>query len=192
MRIEVRPAAAVSFGLLLALDPADLLLPLLLAASLHEAGHLLALRLCRVGVSLLQIGFGGAILHTAPMGRWEAALTAAAGPAVNLLLFALLRPTAPVFALMNLMLAAGNLLPVFPLDGGRILSALCPNLAPRIGDAVLLLILLCSMVACVHHHLGLWPLLCSAALLAKTAVSRLQEEKLIAKSGFSVYNILRS
>ena len=192
MRIEVRPAAAVSFGLLLALDPAGLLLPLLLAASLHEAGHLLALRYCGVEVSLLQIGLTGAVLHTAPMERREAGLTAAAGPAVNIILFALLRHTVPVFSLLNLLLAAGNLLPVFPLDGGRILAAICPSAARRIGNAALLLLLLGSMAACACCHLGLWPLLCSAALLAKSSVSCLQEEKLIAKRCVSVYNIPRS
>ena len=191
MRIELRPGAAMAFGLLVALDPAGLLLPLLMAAALHEAGHILALRLCGVAISRLQIGFTGAVLHTAPMGRREALFCAAAGPSVNLLLFLLLRRVIPVFSFLNLLLAASNLLPVFPLDGGRILAALFPKAASAIGTALLLLLLASGMVSCLIFRWGLWPLLCCAVLLAKTAVSRLQEEKLIANMRPGGYNIQR-
>lgn len=172
MRIEVRPAAAVGIGILLALDPAALFLPFLLAAALHEAGHLLALRLCGTSVTRLQIGLTGAVMHTAPMDRRREAAAAAAGPAVNLLLSALFFRGDPIFSLLNLLLAVYNLIPVYPLDGGRLLLALLPAAAEPVGTAALLLLTALGAAACAVWRLGLWPVLLLGVLLAKLSYLR--------------------
>lgn len=133
-----RQAGRVSLNPLRHVDPVGtLLLPgLLLAMQLLTIGRVEALfgwaKPVPVNIALLR--------HP----RWGMAWVAAAGPAMNLLLAfiaallahagglfgsesaQLLYRTVALFMLVNLVLAVFNLLPVPPLDGGRILTAMLP------------------------------------------------------------------
>jgi stage IV sporulation protein FB len=136
--------------------PANLLLVLLLfvCVVLHELGHALMAR--RFGVRTREIvlyPIGGiARLENIPGGRAEI-LIALAGPAVNLVLFLVLvagfgaalpagfadgqtlSPGASLLgnlAVANLWLFLFNLIPAFPMDGGRVLRA---ALSLRLGEA---------------------------------------------------------
>lgn len=115
---------------------------------LHEVGHSLVAR--RQGsvildILLLPIGGMARIAGMSPRPRDELAV-AAAGPAVSLVLGAAGWFLAPVvwhlnpwigivmdsLGCMNLMLGLFNLIPAYPMDGGRIFRAL---LSPRLGPA---------------------------------------------------------
>lgn len=124
---------------------------------LHELGHALAAR--RFGIetqdiTLLPIG-GLASLKRIPRNPWQELVIAVAGPAVNvviamaifsgLLLFSPAAGTLSTFALqlamVNIGLVLFNMLPAFPMDGGRVLrSILAMNLpyikATRIAATV--------------------------------------------------------
>ena len=112
---------------------------------LHELGHSLTAR--RFGVNVPRIlltPIGGmAEFDRIPRRPSAELLITAAGPAVNFLIVAVLLPVVwgPIFsdtefpemswpgfavqlALANLLMGGFNLLPVFPMDGGRILRAL--------------------------------------------------------------------
>ena len=98
--------------------------PFLLAATLHEAGHLAALLILKIPVTGLELRAGGAVIRAVLPGGRREALALAAGPCVNLLLAALFWRLWPLFGLCNLALGLVNLLPFPQRDGGRLLQAL--------------------------------------------------------------------
>lgn len=148
----------------------------LLALALHEAAHLTALALFRRPVRGLTLSAGGAKIETEALTLRQEALSAAAGPLVNLLSGALTLRCVPAFSAVSLGLAAVNLLPLYPLDGGRILrAALLSRLPPERTERILRLAvwLTCSTLmvgACwltVWRQAGLWPIFAALVLLCR-------------------------
>ena len=116
----------------------------------HEFGHILTARNFGVKtpeVTLLPIG-GVANMERIPEDPWQELLVAIAGPMVNVVIAALLivmggftvaelqsidlekATLLQRLALINISLVVFNLIPAFPMDGGRVLRAL---LAMRLG-----------------------------------------------------------
>lgn len=120
-RIDVRPGFAAFVLALAYFDTAGLFFPYFSAAALHEGGHLLALWALHGQLQRITLGFGDVQIRTAPLPPNAEALCALAGPAVNLLCAGLFLRSLPAFAGVSLALGAFNLLPVWPLDGGRLL-----------------------------------------------------------------------
>ncbi len=132
-----------------------LVLGVLVCVLLHEFGHALAARYFKVGVHdvlLLPVG-GAARLERLPGTATQESAVVFAGPLVNLLLGLLLLPlvyvlpegerflwegnfsagaTLASLSVFNLIVFAVNLVPVFPLDGGRLLRSVLTNWMPRL------------------------------------------------------------
>lgn len=103
-------------------------LPFLLAALLHEGGHLLACRLLGVPIRFFRPTVAGAVIGYDPsaVSYTREAMIAAAGPLSNLAGFLLCFPGQcsrgrALFGIACLSLALFNLLPIRRLDGGVIL-----------------------------------------------------------------------
>ena len=101
----------------------------LISAFLHELGHLFFIRIYNVKRGKLKASVSGFRIHTAFTSYKEEALCAFGGPLVNLVIFLLLilisnffsaKDYIITFAMVNLLSALSNLLPIRSYDGYRI------------------------------------------------------------------------
>ena len=151
-RIDVRPGFALFVLALAYFDTAGLFFPYFAAAALHEGGHLLALAGLRGQLQHVTLSFGDVQIRTAPLPPGAEALCVLAGPAANLLCAGLFLRILPEFAGVSLALGAFNLLPIYPLDGGRLLRlALRSTRAARQWELFVGLLCCAALLA-----LGLW------------------------------------
>ena len=121
MTLSVTAGFFLLLGAFFLLDRWGILPPFVLAAALHEAGHLVVLLALGIPVRALELSAAGAVIRAELPGDRREALALAAGPGVNLLLALLFRRLRPLFALCNLCLGLANLLPLPGRDGGRLL-----------------------------------------------------------------------
>ena len=166
MRIRITPGAILFWAAQLAEGNVQTLAGLL-AALIHECGHLAAARLTQTPLRLLEIDVMGAKIYPAVQIRSyhaEGAL-AAAGPFASLLLLLPLAFWAGPFALAlrtaTLSFAIFNLLPINGFDGGRVLHSLLAGLfSEKVAERVLFfttylsLLLLFSLSSCLLLRYG--------------------------------------
>ncbi len=152
------------------------------SAVLHELCHMAMLRALRKEVCGVEIGVGGMEIRTEPMAAWQELLCALAGPASCLLTLPIAR-WFPRLAVCSVFHSLYNLLPIYPLDGGRALLSLAEMLLPLpVADrlcryvevAVILGIAGAGIYGTVILHLGLLPVLFAALLLVKAQKKSLQ------------------
>lgn len=170
--IRVQPSAYLMAAALVLLLPLDWLFAAVLAAAFHELGHLAAIHAVGGHPDAISIGGAGARICTEPLENREEFLCAAAGPSASLLLLSLCR-LFPKLALCALVQGMFNLIPVHPMDGGRmlycLLRRLCPGWAERIYSIVQFLIfggiLGLTLFLTVHKDAGFLPILAGITVL---------------------------
>lgn len=158
---------------------------------LHEFGHIFAGRLFGINadnITLLPIG-GAAYMKIPPRGRAEFVI-AIAGPAVNALLafplYGLWRMfpegslSGQLFAI-NIVIMVFNLLPAFPMDGGRVLRALLVMVTGNPRTSTLIAVrtsqLFCIFMGVTGIYFMAWMLVLVAAFIALAAEAGWQQMK---------------
>lgn len=106
---------------LAALDRSGSVLPILCAMAVHELAHVVMMLACGGQVRRLTLRFADLQIAASGLGYRQELLSALAGPLVNLICGAAFCMQRPSFAAYSLMLGIYNLLPVWPLDGGRMI-----------------------------------------------------------------------
>jgi len=161
-----------------AVDGVAFTLLIFLCVLLHEFGHAFAAKAFGIrtpDITLLPIG-GVARLERMPANPWQELVIAIAGPAVNVLIavvvFLIIGGVLPIHEFLlidsasgsllakllfvNVLLVAFNLIPAFPMDGGRMLRALlatqmryaaATQVAARVGQVIAVLFGIASVTS---------------------------------------------
>ena len=122
-RIRIHEDFYFFTAVLLLLLPLRWIVAAFLAALFHKLGHYGAVRLLGGSVVSGEISCHGAKMTAAPMSPKAELLSVLAGPAASLLLL-LLRHLFPRIAICGLIQGVFNLLPIYPLDGGKALRCI--------------------------------------------------------------------
>lgn len=139
IEFSLTPGSCIIGALMVLILPIKLLLAAFFAAAVHEFSHILAIFACNIPILQIKISAGGAVIRTMPMTPLQELLCALAGPCGSLLCLLFARAF-PLLSLCGLVQGLYNLLPLYPLDGGRIVK--------------------CAAQLCFPHH---WQVISSAA-----------------------------
>lgn len=179
--LQVSPFFYVVLALLLLLFPLQWLLAAILAAAVHELSHIGMIRLCKKKILSIRIHINGAIIETEPMSGAKEMICALAGPVGGLLLVFLVR-WFPRVAICGVIHSLYNLLPIYPLDGGRVLYCGLEILFTRtharricegIGVALLIGILAIGCYGTFVLRLGVLPLIAALVLWQKNGMIKI-------------------
>ena len=146
---EYSVSFAVCFGscLILLLLPFNIVASIFFAVVIHELCHIGALKILHIPVYSIEICANGTIIHTPPLPPAQEFLCAAAGPAGSFLCLLFLR-VFPLFAICGCVQGLYNLLPIYPLDGGRMLRCITQFFFPARTDTICLIIK-CVVIASI-------------------------------------------
>ena len=131
------------FGIIL--GARDLVM-LLLFSCLHELGHVFALLSVGGKIDTLTLSFYGlALKYNSGLCDIKELFVILCGPLVNLILYLFLKDD------INLILFCLNIVPVYPLDGGRIARIVFPKASIYISAVTLVLLCVLSLYMIVFY-----------------------------------------
>lgn len=130
-KVVIDEKACFLWALLLLVLPLPWVTGFFLAAAVHELFHYMVLRIFRIPVLQLWIGVSGVKMDIPALNSTQELFSALAGPVGGLILLCFQR-WYPELAVCALIQSCYNLLPIYPLDGGRVVKCLanmwfCPH-----------------------------------------------------------------
>ena len=172
--VRISDGSCIFAALLLLVLPLQWVLAAIVAAGFHELCHACAVYLCGGNIKSITFGSNGAAMEIDPMTSGRELICALAGPigGLSLLLFARWIPRIAICAGVQ---SLYNLLPVYPLDGGRAIRCGAAILSPKRGEAFCTVLEWCCLIglfllalyACIWLKLGLIPVAFAATLFLK-------------------------
>ena len=142
----------------------------LIAAGIHELGHYGAVLLCKGRMNSVRIGAFHCVMNATDLTPWQEILCICAGPIAGFATL-FLAPWMPVTAVCGFLQTVYNLLPVYPLDGGRLVRCMAALL--RLSEKQLhtiefvLMVALIIFVVLAGCQLGISVLLGGSLLLCR-------------------------
>lgn len=183
-RLDLTPGFPAFLAAVWYFDSCGIFWPFLAAMTVHELAHAAVLLLLGGQIESVRLSFAQVELRTGLLSDRTELWSTAAGPGINLLCGWLFRRWMPAFAAVSLLLALFNLLPVWPLDGGRLLRTLLRmrwgaagvNASQTLGLLFGLGLLGGAVFAARRWDAGVWPAVTAGALLVRLLRSRYAEK----------------
>jgi len=128
--VKLSPAFCIMLAMMLLILPLKWLAAAAIAAMYHELCHVIAIRLCRGDIHRFSLSADGASLDISSLSAAQELICSLAGPigGLCLLFFAHWIPRIAVCAAFQ---SLYNLLPLYPLDGGRALWCVITMIMPE-------------------------------------------------------------
>lgn len=125
-KVQIKSGFFIFLAFAFVFVPFEWLSSWILAAAIHELGHITSIRLRGHRIHGLEISLSGARILTDNLGRdeWYCAL---AGPVFGLILALTIR-TLPRLGICATFQTCVNLLPIYPMDGGRVIRSVICNI----------------------------------------------------------------
>lgn len=173
-------------ALLLLVLPLRWICAIVIAAAMHEMGHIFAVKAFGGDIHKFSFNWDGAVLHAHLPHRWQGVLAILAGPCVGSMLVVFGR-WFPRIAIVAAAQTIFNLLPIYPLDGGRLIHCLCGNkrAVAWIEYVMIVCLVLAGMYLAFYLRWGLLPV-----ALVFSLICRVFMEKYLAKRRDFEYNSL--
>lgn len=183
-RLDLTPGFPAFLAAVWYFDSCGIFWPFLAAMTVHELAHAAVLLLLGGRIESVRLSFAQVELRTGLLSDRTELWSTAAGPGINLLCGWLFRRWMPAFAAVSLLLALFNLLPVWPLDGGRLLRTLLRmrwgaagvDASQTLGLLFGLGLLAGAVFAARRWDAGAWPAVTAGALLVRLLRSRYAEK----------------
>ena len=183
-RLDLTPGFPAFLAAVWYFDSCGIFWPFLAAMTVHELAHAAVLLLLGGRIESVHLSFAQVELRTGLLSDRTELWSTAAGPGINLLCGWLFRRWMPAFAAVSLLLALFNLLPVWPLDGGRLLRTLLRmrwgaagvDASQTLGLLFGLGLLAGTVFAARRWDTGVWPAVTAGALLVRLLRSRYAEK----------------
>ncbi len=179
--LKIESSACILLAMLILTLPLKWIAAALFAGFFHEICHISVILLCGGRISCIRVCAGGIVIETSQLTKQAELLCAMAGPCGSLFLLCFCQYL-PRIALCALMQGLFNLMPIFPLDGGRILNCtteilFSPDRAAgicRITEGITITgILLASVLGILWFQWGLPAAIVTIMLLIKALTRKI-------------------
>jgi Zn-dependent protease len=174
LQAELSPALLILGALMILILPLQWFVALLVAMTIHELFHFAAIYLLGGRIWKISFGMDGIRIAISPMSYGREFICALAGPLGGLILIYFGR-WFPRVAICAAAQTLYNLLPLYPLDGGRALRCASLILLPEKAPTICRISKYCCMIAMIFlafqmilsRYFGILPAACVIVLVLR-------------------------